>query len=247
MSLDYNQLAEQYKEYRKPDPRIAARIWNHTKASIRVLNVGAGRGAYEPENCEVIAIDPSREMIASRNNSATRVLQGQAENLPFEDDEFDVSMAILTIHHWSDIQAGLREMSRVTKQKLVLLTWVGYSGNFWLEDYLPEIRGVDEKLFPSLSDLTNYLGEISVEDVDIPHDCTDGFMCAYWRRPESYLNPGIRKAISTFSRIPDVSTRLEALRVDIANDAWNEKYSYLLNKEFLDLGYRLVIHQINNA
>ncbi len=247
MSVDYNPLAEQYKKYRKPDPRIAARIWKHTKGSIRVLNVGAGLGSYEPEDCEVVAIEPSREMIAARGNSTTRVLQGCAENLPFDDGEFDVSMAILTIHHWSNIQAGLGEMSRVTKDKIILLTWVGYDGNFWLEDYLPEIRGLDEKLFPTLSELANYLGDISVEDIDIPHDCTDGFMCAYWRRPESYLNPGIRKAISTFSRIPDVSGRLDSLHNDIAEGAWNTKYNHLLNKEFLDLGYRLVIHQIKNA
>jgi len=60
------------------------------------------------------------------------------------------------------------------------------------------------------------------------------------------LNPGIRKAISTFSRIPDVSDRLDSLRNDIAKGAWNAKYNHLLNKEFLDLGYRLVIHGIKN-
>ena len=86
-----------------------------------------------------------------------------------------------------------------------------------------------------------------MENVEIPYDCTDGFMCAYWRRPDSYLNSGIRKAISTFSRIPDISTRLVSLRNDIANGAWKEKYGHLLSKEFLDLGYRLVIHQISNA
>lgn len=247
MSVNYNQLADEYNKYRKPDPHIAGKIWKHIKGYMRVLNVGAGLGSYEPENCEVVAIEPSREMIATRKSSTTRVLQGYAEELPFEDGEFDVSMAVLTLHHWSNIQVGLSEMSRVTKDKVILLTWVGHSENFWLEDYLPEIKRVDENLFPSLSELENYLGGISVENVEIPYDCTDGFMCAYWRRPDSYLNSGIRKAISTFSRIPDISTRLVSLRNDIANGAWKEKYGHLLSKEFLDLGYRLVIHQISNA
>ena len=50
MSVDYDQLAKQYKAYRNPDPRIAAQIQSHIKGARRVLNVGAGTGSYEPEN-----------------------------------------------------------------------------------------------------------------------------------------------------------------------------------------------------
>ena len=87
------------------------------------------------------------------------------------------------------------------------------------------------------------LGDISVETIEIPFDCTDGFMCAYWRRPESYLNPEIRKAISTFSRIPDIQHRLDKLKQDIDTGDWEKKHAYLLDKESLDLGYRLVVYE----
>ena len=243
MSVDYNKLANWYQKYRKPDPRIANKIWCHTNQAEKVLNIGAGTGAYEPESCEVVAIEPSSEMVAMRKNSSAKILHGIAENLPFRDNEFDVSMAILTIHHWSDIQIGLSEMSRVTRKKIVLLTWVGYESGFWLEDYLPEIKDIDLNLFPSLVNLESILGSISVETVDIPHDCTDGFMCAYWRRPSAYLNPEIRKAISTFSRISDTDRNLIKLQDDLESGVWKEKYGYLLQKLSLDLGYRLVIHE----
>ena len=49
-------------------------------------------------------------------------------------------------------------------------------------DYIPEIQEVDESLFPSVEDLEAVLGPVRVLPVCIPHDCTDGFLCAYWRR-----------------------------------------------------------------
>jgi SAM-dependent methyltransferase len=245
MHVDYNQLAKQYKNYRMPDHRIARRIQYHLQNVQCILNVGAGIGSYEPENCEVVAIEPSFEMISKRNNSKALLVQGIAEKLPFKNNIFDCSMAILTMHHWSNVISGLKEMIRVTKYKIVLFTWIGYSNNFWLENYIPEIIGIDIKLFPTINELKQILGNVIVETVEIPYDCTDGFMCAYWRRPEIYLDSNARKAISTFSRIPEIQERLNKLREDIESGIWYKKYSHLLEKESIDLGYRLVISEKN--
>jgi len=247
MSVNYDQLAEQYRNHRKPDLRIAERIQFHIEGAERVLNVGAGIGSYEPEDCDIVAIEPSNEMIAQRKSSKAVLIQGVAENLPFRDNVFNISMGILTIHHWSDISAGLKEMARVSRNKIILFTWIGYGNNFWLENYIPEIVGVDYELFPSLEELDRILGGISVETIEIPYDCSDGFMCAYWRRPEAYLDPKVRKAISTFSRIPDIQERLDRLQNDIYSGAWRQKNSHLLEKESLDLGYRLVVCKTLNA
>lgn len=240
MPVDYNQLADQYINYRRPDPRIASRILYHVNGAKEALNVGAGIGSYEPEICNVVAIEPSYEMIKQRKNSKATLIQGIAENLPFKDNSFDISMGILTIHHWLNIESGLKEMLRVTRNRIILLTWIGYN-NFWLENYIPEIIEVDCKLFPGLQELERILGPIIVETIEIPYNCTDGFMCAYWRRPEAYLDSNVRKAISTFSRIYDIQERLDKLRIDICDGTWYKKYSYLLDYESLDFGYRLVV------
>lgn len=241
MTVDYDPLAGSYHRYRTPDSRIADKIYFHLRDTQRLLNVGAGTGAYEPRHCEVVAVEPSREMMSRRTRPSDVLVRGYAENLPFKDNAFDTAMGLLTIHHWADITAGLNEMLRVSRKKGILLTWVGYGNDFWLEDYIPELRGVDEKLFPTLKALDAILGDISVETIEIPHDCTDGFMCAYWRRPEAYLNPGVRKAISTFSRIPDAQDQLRALEHDLSDGSWRKKYRHLLNLESMDLGYRLVV------
>jgi SAM-dependent methyltransferase len=247
MYLDYDKLAKQYTCYRKPDPRIAERIQFHLQDANLILNVGAGIGSYEPENSKIVAIEPSYEMISQRINSKTILIQGVAEELPFKDNVFDCSMGILTLHHWSDIALGLQEMCRTTKDKIIIFTWIGYGNNFWLEDYIPEIVGIDENLFPTLEELGQILGGISSEIIEIPYDCTDGFMCAYWRRPEMYLNPNARRAISTFSRIPEIKERLNILQKDVDSGVWHNKYSHLIEKESLDLGYRLVVYDKSDA
>ncbi len=125
MKIDYDNCADQYQNYRNPDPRIASTIAAHFADANRVLNVGAGQGAYEPTHCEVVAVELSAEMIALRAVGKAPAIQGHAGNLPFEDNTFDGSLASLTIHHWSDLKKGLAEMKRVTRGNIVLFTWDG--------------------------------------------------------------------------------------------------------------------------
>jgi SAM-dependent methyltransferase len=245
--VDYDKFAKQYGSFRRPDKRIACQISRHLEGANRVINVGAGTGAYEPTNCDVVAIEPSHEMIAKRKGTTATVVQGYAESLPFDDNEFDVAMGVLTIHHWGDLPQGLREMRRVAKQKIVLLTWIDDSPKYWLEDYFPEMRVIDRALFPTLNELEQILGCISSETVEIPGDCTDGFMCAYWKRPGAYLNEGVRAAISTFARMNNVEAGLAQLSCDTSSGKWQKEYGELLTKNSLDLGYRLVVCEINDG
>jgi hypothetical protein len=112
---------------------------------------------------------------------------------------------------------------------------------FWLTDYFPEIVEIDRLILPPLSELQRHLGRIAVFDVPIPHDCTDGFLGAYWRRPESYLSADIRSAMSTFSKVRRVEQGVAELRRDLASGEWHRRYGDLLRRSTLDLGYRLVV------
>lgn len=123
MSLTYDSMGINYAELRKPDARIARFITHALGDAGTVLNVGAGTGSYEPADRQVTAVEPSREMIRQRKPGAARVIEASAESLPFPDKSFDASMAILTIQHWTDKRAGLREMRRVTRGPVVLLAF----------------------------------------------------------------------------------------------------------------------------
>jgi hypothetical protein len=96
---------------------------------------------------------------------------------------------------------------------------------------------VDRKLFPPwFRENASY-----VRPIPIPHDCTDGFLCAYWQRPEFYLDPDARRAISTFSTVGNFEAGLARLRNDLADGTWHRRYGHLLGMRELDLGYRLVV------
>jgi SAM-dependent methyltransferase len=241
MSAKYDSIGINYAELRKPDPRIAKVIESALGPAQTVLNVGAGTGSYEPTDRSVTAVEPSREMVGQRSAAAARVIQASADHLPFGDKSFDASMAILTIHHWPDKQAGLGEMRRVTRGRIVLLTF-DPAHRPWLTDYLPELAALDEAQAPKMSDYERWLGPVHVTPVPVPHDCSDGFLYAYWRRPEAYLDPKIRSGVSSFWAIGDAAEAgLQRLRRDLETGAWERRYAELLTLDEYDAGYRLVV------
>ncbi len=241
MRASYDTIGVNYADLRKPDARIERMIDAALGAARTVLNVGAGTGSYEPAGRQVTALEPSAEMIRQRGPAAAPAIRGSAENLPFDADAFDASMAILTVHHWADQAKGLQEMRRVTQDRAVVLTYDPAFRGFWLADYIPELVALDEAQMPRLTDYADWLGPVEISPVPIPHDCTDGFLCAYWRRPKAYLDPQIRAAMSSFWKIGDVSGALARLAGDLDSGAWAERYGDLLERDACDLGYRLVV------
>ena len=241
MPETYDEIGVDYARLRQPDPSIAAMIAAALGPARHVLNVGAGAGSYEPEGCRVTAIEPSQEMIRQRPASAATIIEGVAENLPFADNSFDAAMAVLTLHHWADQAKGLAEMRRVTRGPIVLLTYDAAVRGFWLADYIPELATLDDGQFPPMAAYAQWLGAVEILPVPIPHDCRDGFLCAYWRRPAAYLDPRIRAAMSSFWKIGDVSAAIDRLADDLKSGAWRARYGQLLDQDAADFGYRLVI------
>lgn len=241
MASRYDSIGLNYSDLRRPDPRLATAIHSALGEAGTVLNVGAGTGSYEPAGRHVIAVEPSAEMIRQRSSSTAPVVRARAEALPFADGSFGTSMAVLTIHHWSDQAKGLAEMRRVTRGPIVLLTYDPAFRGFWLADYIPALVTLDEAQMPRMSDYETWLGPVEITAVPIPHDCEDGFLCAYWRRPAAYLDPRIRAAISSFWALGDISEALAKLDEDLRSGAWAERYGELLDLESCDCGYRLVV------
>ncbi|MDZ4738278.1 MAG: class I SAM-dependent methyltransferase [Alphaproteobacteria bacterium] len=240
MSEKYDSIGINYAELRKPDLRIAKIIDSALGSAQTVLNVGAGTGNYEPANRSVTAVEPSREMIRKRSPAAAEVIQACAEDLPFDDKSFDASMAILTVHHWSGKEAGLREMRRVTRGRIVLLT-CDPDHRPWLTDYLPELAVLDEKVMPAMSDYERWLCSVRITPIPVPHDCSDGFLYAYWRRPAAYLDARIRSGSSAFWTISNAEAGLQNLKRELESGEWERRYAELLTLDAYDAGYRLVV------
>lgn len=237
----YDRIGTGYSALRRTDPRIAARIEAALGDARTVINVGAGAGSYEPAGREVTAVEPSGEMIAQRPVGAAPAVQASAEHLPFPTDASDAAMAVLTVHHWAHKARGLSEMRRVARGRVVILTFDPAHPGTWLGDYLPELRALDARQMPPIDDYARWIGDVMVSPVPIPHDCLDGFLYAFWRRPEAYLDPAVRTGSSSFRLLGGLDAGLHRLADDLANGAWDRRYGHLRELEEFDAGYRLIV------
>ncbi len=249
----YDRIGRRYGEARREDPRIAAAILRGLGPARSVVNVGAGTGSYEPADREVTAVEPSAVMIAQRPAGAAPAIQATAEALPLADESIDAAMAVISDHHWADRVAGMRELRRVARDRVIVVNVdPSATPDFWLiRDYLPGFvdRIPERYRAPGHweAELRQLLGgEVEVEPIPIAHDCRDGFLAAYWRRPEAYLDEAVRAGISVFQLQPaeEVADAIARLRADLADGTWASRDAELQDREELDVGLRLVVARL---
>ena len=212
-----------------------------------VVNVGAGAGSYEPEDIAVIAVEPSAEMRSQRPVSSATVVNGVAEQLPFADRTFDAAMAMVTIHQWPDPEAGLRELRRVSRGRVVILTFDGYSlGRLWLGEYAPELHRAEARRYPPISWICEVLGgHNEVIEVPVPVDCVDGFTEAFYARPEAFLDPAVRRSQSAWGFVDDLTEArfAERLSEDLESGEWDARYGGLRDQQDFVGALRLIVSE----
>lgn len=112
-----------------------------------------------------------------------------------------------------------------------------------MRDYLPEAARINHELYVPIAELVELLGGAQVQTVPVPHDCTDGFGAAFWRRPEAYLDPTVRAGISmlAYADQGSLTEGLARLAADLRTGRWRQRHSRLLDQRQLDAGYRLLV------
>jgi hypothetical protein len=242
---NYGVIGERYAQFRRPDPRIAALIEKALGSAQTVLNVGAGAGSYEPVDRSVTAVEPSGSMRSQRPPHLPIAIDAVAEQLPFADASFDASMSTFSVHQWKDLSAGLREMRRITRGPVVIMTCEPTElDRFWLQDYCPEVIGVEAGRYPPVERIAGELGRRSeILPVPIPLDCSDGFNEAYYGRPEMLLDPRARLACSAWSFVGDhVVRRFEqALGHDLSSGRWDQRYGPQRTQPFFEGSLKLIV------
>jgi SAM-dependent methyltransferase len=253
MPTRYDAIGGEYAVTRREDPRLAALIREALGDATTVVNVGAGAGSYEPEDRQVVAVEPSEVMIAQRPPRRAPAIRSGAYPLPFPDGSFDAAMAILTIHHWDeDQERGVKELRRVATGPVVILTYdVDVAAQMWLiADYFPEVAELDRQVFPPIETLAGWLGgEVDVQEVPIPRDTPDWHLGSFWAHPERVLDARARSATSGFARMPAaVVARIEqAVERDLSDGSWDSRHGRLRDLDEYDVGMRLVVSASNQA
>jgi hypothetical protein len=242
---DYGQVGGSYSQYRRPDPRLAARIEAALGDARTILNVGAGAGSYEPVDRDV---DTGRT-VGVHAGSAPDEPGGRSRcdrrESPVRDGSFDAAMTTFSVHQWSDLRAGLREMRRVTRGPIIILTCdPDLVQRFWLNDYAPEVLDTEARRYPSIDTMSACLGG-STESVvvSVPLDCVDGFNEAYYGRPEALLDPAARLSCSAWSFVGTaVHDRFTVhLNRDLADGTWDGRFGHLRTQPTFDGSLVLVV------
>ena len=237
-AFNYDKHGQQYSAHRQTDPRIAAHVFQALEDANTILNVGAGAGSYEPPNKYVVAVEPSSMMRQQRiAKGKVPAINARAEDLPFDDNAFDAAMATVTIHHWLDMEKGLKELQRVSKKKVVIMTFdPACLDDFWNAAYFPELIAVEKKRYPSNDFVIDCLGgQCEVISIPIPWDCVDGFQEAFYGRPEAFLDKDVRLNQSAwgFLEVGMEDKLVKRLADDLASGEWDKKYGkYRTLKEF---------------
>jgi SAM-dependent methyltransferase len=243
--FDYEHGGASYALRRRADPAIAALVRKALGVSHSVINVGAGAGSYEPEDLDVTAVEPSA-MMRSQRRADRPAIDAVAEDLPFADASFDAAMASVTLHQWSDRDKGLREMRRVARGPVIILTFDPDAlDRFWLAHYAPELIAAERARYPTIEHICQVLGgSTDIIDVRIPRECTDGFTEAYYARPESFLDDDIRHSQSAWSFVSDevAAASVGALRADLGSGEWNRRFGELRQRPYFVGSLRLLVN-----
>jgi len=245
-AFDYDKGGQKYSGYRQTDPRIAKFVLDELESAKTILNVGAGAGSYEPTDKYVVAVEPSATMRRQRlASNKVPAINAKADHLPFDDNAFDASMAMVTIHHWPDIDKGLKELRRVTKHQVVIMSFdPEHLDNFWNAAYFPEIIEVEKARYPTIDFIKNSLGgNCKVVPIPIPLDCKDGFQEAFYGRPEAFLEKKVRLSQSAWGFVSDAKQEemVSRLRTDLENGSWDEKYGHFRQQAFFTCALRLIV------
>ena len=242
---DYGSIGGSYATFRQPEPRIAAKIHAALSDARKVLNVGAGAGSYEPADRDVTAVEPSASMRRQRPVHLSPAIDAVAEALPFPDKSFDATMTTFSVHQWSDLEAGLREMRRVTKGPVIILSCdPDCVQDFWLNDFAPGVLGAEERRYPALDRMDRALGSgTTIMPVPIPLDCVDGFNEAYYGRPEKLLEAPARLSCSAWSFVDEATSNgyVAALQDALRSGRWDARYGALRTQPEFDGSLRLIV------
>jgi ubiquinone/menaquinone biosynthesis C-methylase UbiE len=108
---------------RQTDARLAERL-SGLEPGGAVVDVGCGPGSAVRRaarlGASAVGVDPAPVMlrvarILTRPSDRVRFARGTAEALPLPDASASVVWSIASVHHWADVDAGLRETRRVLR------------------------------------------------------------------------------------------------------------------------------------
>lgn len=231
----YDTIGQDYDTTRRADPGIVECLVRHLRLDpgSLCLDVACGTGNYAlalaGSGVQIVGVDLSRTMLSAARAKCNllRMAVADAVALPFPAASFQAAVCILAVHHFGDPTRVFAEVRRVMRSgRFVVFTATAEQmRGYWLSEYFPRAMSRSIEQMPSLDFLRRTLEKagfrfLSYEPWAVPHDLNDNFLYSGKHWPDRYLDPGVRKSISTFANLAEpteIATGLERLRCNIAS------------------------------
>src|SRR5690606_13479022 len=141
---------------------------------------------------------------AKANNPGTTFVQAKAEHIPLPDNSFDGGMGTFTVHHWTNLEQGFRELYRVLKPggNIILLSYTPEQiMGYWLCHYIPVTMKNSSEVVLGIGEMSDMFRQCSFTDIQtekyfVHEGLTDHFLFSNKFKPEQYLVPEIRNGAS---------------------------------------------------
>ena len=249
--IKYNKIGQNYNQTRRADPQLTQNLFRHLrpKPSGIYLDIGCGTGNYtialhQQKNVQFVGVEPSEKMLEIAKSKCPTIdwRYGTAEEIPLEDASMDGIMGTLTVHHWRDMGAAFTELYRVLKPagRLVIFTSIPRQmKGYWLNHYFPMMLKKSIRQMPAFEVFEKYLKksgfqDIGIEKYFIQEGLQDLFLYSGKYEPSFYLQPSIRKGISSFADLAnqiEVEKGLLSLQKDIQSGHWESIRASYENEE----------------
>lgn len=130
----WNKISNKWNKYRKKPVKPAFEFLKNKKGKILDLGCGSGRNFIKSDDKTIYGVDFSKEMLkfanknAQKNKINVKLTHASAEKLPFQDNFFDNSLYIATLHcieTHEKRKKSLQELFRVLKKggKALIIVW----------------------------------------------------------------------------------------------------------------------------
>ncbi len=170
MQVNYNDISKKYDDVRSADIELINLFLKMTiiNKNTKILDFGCGTGNYADKlqritQARVYGVEPSEGMRekARQKNASLSVVEGNHNNIPFEENFFDFIYMTDVIHHVPDINRMFEEINRVlvNEGKLCICTQSHKQiDNRFYVKYFPSTAIVDKKRYPDI-DVIKAAGE----------------------------------------------------------------------------------------
>jgi ubiquinone/menaquinone biosynthesis C-methylase UbiE len=163
--VNYEEISQVYDDVRQADIELINSFLQELAIDrkTRVLDIGCGTGNYtdllqKVTQSEVYGVEPSAGMLAKAKSKQSKVIfkQGNAAELPFENEYFDFVYMTDVIHHVPEIGAMFAEIDRVLKDggRVCIVTQSHQQiENRPIVKYFPGTAKVDKERYPDIDEI----------------------------------------------------------------------------------------------